>query len=132
MSEVWFDVEIKPNFQSLQGGIFVNNSTTTDEDALLEVKANGLWGSRFSRTFFDVRVFNPHAKTSRRLLKDAYKNHESLKNSKYQQRVLQVEQSSFCPLFFDCTGRAAKAAIRKMQRIAEKFSEKGMKATQKQ
>ena len=42
MSEVCFDVEIEPNFQSLQGESFVNNSTTTDEDARPDVKANGL------------------------------------------------------------------------------------------
>ena len=124
MSEVCYDVEIEPKLQSLQGKSFVNNSTTTDENPRLDVKANGLWGSRFSRTFFDVKVFNPHAKTSRRLLKDAYKYHESLKKSKYQQRVFQVEQSSFCTLIFGCTGGAAPAATRTMQCIAEKLSEK--------
>ena len=50
--------------------------------------------SRFSRTFFDVKVFNTQAKTSRRLLKDAYKNHDALKNSKCQQRVLHVERAA--------------------------------------
>ena len=55
-----------------------NNSTSTDEDARSDVKANGLCGSRVSRTFFDVKVFNPPC----RLLKDAYKYYESLKNSK--------------------------------------------------
>ena len=48
MSEVCFDVEIEPKLQSLQGESFVNNSTTTDEDARLDVKANGLWGSRLT------------------------------------------------------------------------------------
>ena len=43
MSEVCFGVEIEPKFQSLQGESFVNNSTTTDEYARLDVKANGLW-----------------------------------------------------------------------------------------
>ena len=62
MSEIWFDVEIEPKLQSLQGESSVNNSTTTDEDARLDVKAYGLWGSSFSRTFFDVKVFNPQAK----------------------------------------------------------------------
>ena len=42
MSEVCFDVEIEPKLQSLQGDSFVNNSTTTDEDVRLDVKANGL------------------------------------------------------------------------------------------
>ena len=78
--------------------------------------------------FFDVKVFNPHALISRRLLKDAYKYRESLKNSKYPQTVLEVEQSSFCPLIFGCTGGAAPAATRTMQRIAEKLSEKRHKS----
>ena len=42
MSEVCYKVEIEPKLQSLQGVSFVNNSTTTDEDARLDVKANGL------------------------------------------------------------------------------------------
>ena len=62
MSEVCFDVEIEPKLQSLQGEIFVNNSTTTDEYARQDVKVNGIWGSRFSRNFFDVKSFNPHSK----------------------------------------------------------------------
>ena len=60
MSEVCYDVETEPKPQSLQG------ESPTDEDAPLDVKADGLWGSRFSRTFIAVKVFNPHAKTSRR------------------------------------------------------------------
>ena len=44
MSKICYDVEIEPKRQSLQGESFVNNSTTTDKDARLDVKANGLWG----------------------------------------------------------------------------------------
>ena len=124
MSEVCFDVEIEPKLQSLQGESFVNNSTTTDEDARQDVKVNGLWGSRFSRNFFDVKVCNPHWKFSRWLLKDDYNLHDTLKNSKHQQRVLQVKHSSFCPLIFGCTGGAAPASTRTRQGIAEKVSEK--------
>ena len=93
MNEVCHDVEIEPKLQPLQGESFVNNSTTTEDEARLDIKANGLWGSRFSRAFFDVKIFNPYAKTSRKLQKDAYKYHETLKNSKYQQRILNVEQN---------------------------------------
>ena len=95
MNEVCHDVEIEPKLQPLQGESFVNNSTTTQDEALIDIKANELWGSRFSRAFFDVKIFNAHAKTLRKLHKDAYKYHETLKNSKYQQRVSNVEQSSF-------------------------------------
>ena len=102
MSELCYEFKIGPKLQSLQAQSFVNKSIPFDEDARLDVKANGLWDSRFIRTFFDVKVFNPHAKTSRRLLQDAYKYHESLKTSKYQQRILQFEQSSFCPPIYGC------------------------------
>ena len=78
MNEVCHDVEIEPKLQPLQGESFVNNSTTTEDEARLDIKANGLWGSRFSRAFFDVKIFNPHAKTSRKLHKDAYKYHETV------------------------------------------------------
>ena len=124
MNEVCHDVKIEPKLQPLQGENFVNNSTITEDEARLDIKANGLWGSRFSRVFFDVKIFNPHAKTPRKLHKDAYKYHETPKNSKYQQRVLKVEQSSFCPLIFGCTSGAAPTATWTMQRLAEKLSEK--------
>ena len=124
MNEVCHDVEIEPKLQPLQGESFVNNSTTTEDEARLHIKANGIWGSRFSRAFFDVKIFNPYAKTSRKLHKDAYKYHETLKNSEYQQRILNVEQSSFSPLIFGCTGGGAPTATRTMQQLAETLSEK--------
>ena len=36
-------------------------SAITEDGARLDVAANGFWGGRFERAFFDVRVFNPHA-----------------------------------------------------------------------
>ena len=87
MNEVCHEVEIALKLQLLQGESFVNNSTTTEDEARLDVKANKLWVSGFSHAFFDVKIFNPHAKTSRKLHKGAYKYHETLKNSKYQQRI---------------------------------------------
>ena len=99
-------LKLSRNFSRCKDESFVNNSTETDEDARLDVIANGLWGSRFSRTFFDVQVFKQHAKTSRRLPKDAYKYHESLKTQNTYREFNKAEQSSFCPLSFGCTGGA--------------------------
>ena len=62
MNEVCHDVQIEPKLQPLQGESFVNNSTTTEDEARLDIKANRIWGSRFSRAFFDVKIFKPHAK----------------------------------------------------------------------
>ena len=124
MDEVCHDVEIEPHLQSLQSESFDNRSTTTEDDARLDIKANGLWGSRFTRTFFDVKIFNPHAKSCPKTLKDAYSYHESLKKLKYEQRINDVEHSSFVPLIFACTGGAGPKATKTIQKLAEKISEK--------
>ena len=46
LTEVCNDVCIEPELQ---------------EGARLDIAANGFWGGTFERTYFDVRVFNPHA-----------------------------------------------------------------------
>ena len=59
MIEVCDDVELEPILQPLHGETFANKSTTTEEEARLDIKANGLWESRFTKTFFDVKVVQP-------------------------------------------------------------------------
>ena len=82
MNGVCHDVQIEPKLQSLDGVSFSSNFTSTDDDARLDIKANGLWGSRFTRTFFDVKIFNAHPKSCPKTIKDAYKYHESIKQNK--------------------------------------------------
>ena len=53
--EVSDDVEVQPCLKTLQDEIFPNRSTTTDNDDRLDIKANGLFHSRISRAFFDVK-----------------------------------------------------------------------------
>ena len=67
LDKVCHDVEREPKLQSLEGESFHNKTTTTEDDARLDVKANGLWRDRFSRFFFDVKIFNPHAKSCPKL-----------------------------------------------------------------
>ena len=50
LSDVCHDVEIELHLQPLQGEPFAVKCTTTDDDARLDIKANGLWESRFNRT----------------------------------------------------------------------------------
>ena len=107
LDELCHDVEIESKLQSLEGESFHNKTTTTEDDARLDIKASGLWGGRFSRTFFDVKIFNPHAKSCPKTISDAYKYHESVETLKCQQRILDVEHSSFVSLIFACTEGAA-------------------------
>ena len=85
INEVCHDVEIEPKLQALQCESFVNNSTTTEDEARLDIKGS-LWSSRVSRAFLDVKIFNPHAKTLRKLHKDAYKYHETLRTPNISQK----------------------------------------------
>ena len=52
LRDVCHDVEIETHLQPLQGETFALKSTTPDDDAKLDIKANGFWESRFNRIFF--------------------------------------------------------------------------------
>ena len=82
LDEFCHDVQIEPKLQPLHGETFASNTTTTEEEARLDIKANGLWESRFSRTFFDVKIFNPLAKIFPKRIRDVYSYHELIKKAK--------------------------------------------------
>ena len=124
MDDVCHDVQIEPEIQSLDGKVFPSNSTTTDDGARLDIKANGLWGCRFNHTFFDVKIFNPHAKSCPRTIKAAYKYHESINRNKYEERICETEHSSLNALVFACLGGAGPSASRVKQQLKTKVSEK--------
>ena len=80
MSEVCRDVTIELLLQPLDGETFHGNSTATD-DARLDIKANGLWGTVFERTFFDFKIFNPLANSCLETIRVSYKYDEELKKT---------------------------------------------------
>ncbi len=61
LTEVCRDVCVEPELQPLNGEQMEYVTSNTQDGARLDIAANGLWGGRHERTFFDVRVFNPHA-----------------------------------------------------------------------
>ena len=83
MKEVRYDVEIEPKLQPLKDESFVHKTMTTEDEARLDIKANGLWTGS-CRTFFDVKIFDPLARTHLKKVNEAYKFHESQKKLKYQ------------------------------------------------
>ena len=125
LGDVCNDVEIEPKIQPLEGETFDNKSTTSTEDeARLDIKANGLFDSRFFRTFFDVKVFNPFANSCPKQIQEAYKHHEASKKRKYEQRIINVKNCSFSPLVFATTGGAGRSASKIITRLAVKLSDK--------
>ena len=119
MTELCHNVVIEPHLQPLNGETLQGASSITQNGARLDVAADGFWGSRFERAFFDVRVFNPHAPSNQRSSPQAcYRSHESAKKRAYDQRIREVEHGTFCPLVFSCTGGMGRAASTTYKRLA--------------
>ena len=66
MTEVCHNVAVEPHLQPLTGEALRGASSITQDGARLDVAADGFWGSRFERAFFDVRVFNTYAPSNQR------------------------------------------------------------------
>ena len=86
------------------------------EGARLDIAANGLWGGRFERTYFDMRVFNPHAASNRQT--NPYRKHEMVKKCAYESRIQEIEHSSFTPLMISSTGGLGPASTSTYKRLA--------------
>ena len=75
--------------------------------------ADGFWGSRFERAFFNIRVFNPFIPSNQRSsLQACCRNHENVKKRAYDQCIREVEHGTFSPLVVSCTGGMGRVALK--------------------
>ena len=111
MSEVCHDVCVEPSLQPVTGEILNGASAITEDGARLDIAANGFWGGRHERAYFDVRVFNPLAPSNRQPSAACYRKHENIKKRAYEQRVREIEHGSFTPIVLSLTGGLAKRQI---------------------
>ena len=124
LSKVCKNVQVEPHLQPLGNEVMNLKSATTSSDARLDVKAGGFW-SRGVTAFFDVRVSHVNSKTNQGKPTAAiFKEQESEKKRKYQQRVLEVEMGSFTPLIFGTNGGMGEECKMFMKHLAEKLAEK--------
>ena len=65
LTEVCQDVCIEPGLQPISNEVLTGATANTQDGARLDISANGFWGGSYQKTFFDVRVFNPHAPSNR-------------------------------------------------------------------
>ena len=74
---------------------------------------------------FDVKVFNPFAKSNQKLvLASCFTHHEQQKKRDYKQRVLEIENGSSTPLVFSTTSGMGRLASIFYSRLAKMLSEK--------
>ena len=59
LSEVCNDVCIEPTLQPITGETLTGASTITEDGDRLDIAANGFWGGRFERAYFDIQNIQP-------------------------------------------------------------------------
>ena len=124
LSEVCQDVAVEPLLTPLSGENLKYKTANTDDHARLDVSARGVW-IRGSRAFFDVKVFNPLARTySGQTLKAAHRSNENTKKRLYAERIVNVEHGTLTPLVFTCFGGMSVECGHFYNRMADKLSEK--------
>uniref|UniRef100_A0A1X7U7S0 Uncharacterized protein n=1 Tax=Amphimedon queenslandica TaxID=400682 RepID=A0A1X7U7S0_AMPQE len=108
LQDVCSNVCREPSLQPLSGESLHLRSASTDDGARLDIAVDGFWGNRYQRAFFDVRVFCPLSSYYQsKSLKQCYRDNESLKKRKYEQRIRDVEHGCFSPLVFSTLGDLA-------------------------
>ena len=125
LSEVCHDVRTEPDLQPLSGESLASLSSVSSEGARLDIAVSGFWGGRYKRSFVDVSVFNPHAPSNRYTsISNCYRRHEATKKRAYEQRIREVEHSSFTPLVFSASGGMGQQGSTFYRRLAALIAEK--------
>ena len=123
LNEVAYDVRIEPPLEGLTGEQ-LQNSANKDTEARLDVAARGFWQDG-AMAFFDVRVFNPFAKTHiNQKLQAAFDSNERQKKAQYNERVINVEHGSFTPIVLSAYGGAGRETERFFALLIRKIAEK--------
>ena len=125
IAEVCSCVGIEPMLQPLSGEQIGPKSAITEDGARLDIKANGFWESKHETTSFDVRIFNPLAKSNSSMsLTSCYGKHENEKCRNYEARIREIEHSTFTPLVLSTSGTIAPATKVTYNRLASLIAEK--------
>ena len=123
LSDCHRDVHVEPTLTPLTVEQFPASNITTD-DARVDIAARGVW-VKGQMAYFDVRVFNPTAKSYLNSeLTTSHKTNEQTKKRSYNKRVLSVDQGTFTPLVFTCYGGMSRECHTFYKRLAEKIAEK--------
>ena len=124
MTKVCQDVCVEPNLQPITGEELSHATAISDDGARLDIAANYFWGGHYERAYFDVRIFNSYAPSNRQPLPACYRKHENLKKRVYEQRVREIELSSFTPLVMFLTGGLGNAVSVSHKQLASLISAK--------
>ena len=120
---VSYDVQIEPPLQPLTGER-LRHSANKKPEARLDFTARGFW-QRGELAFFDVRVFNPFAKTHLNTkLESAFERNETSKKTEYNERVINIEHGSFTPVVLSAFGGFGRETSKFISTLISKISER--------
>ena len=109
LTEVCDDVCLEPELQLVTSEPLAGATANCQDGARLDISANGVWGITFEKTYLDVRIFNPHTPSNKNMsLQACYRKHEQEKKRTYEQRICEIERSTFTPLVLSTTAGMGK------------------------
>ena len=123
MNDVTYDVCIEPPLQPLSGENLPSGANA-DEEARPDIKARGFW-NKHEMAFFDVRIFNPFAKSYLNTkLETVFKQQEAEKKKEYGERIVRIEHGSFTPIVMSAYGGFGVETSKCISNLVDKISEK--------
>ena len=123
LNEIAYDVRVEPPLEPLSGEA-LPDTASREEEARLDIAARGFWQDG-AMAFFDVRVFNPFAKTHLKSnLQSAFDVNENQKKTKYNRRVIEIEHGSFTPLIMSAYGGVSRETEHFITQLTNKIAEK--------
>ena len=121
ISEVCNDVTTESALQEVTGEV-LHRSANTQNEARLDISARSFW-ERGQRAFFDVRVFNPFARSHvNRKLESVFTSNEKEKKRSYNKRIIEIEHGTFTPLVFSSMGGCSKETEVFIKRLTSKVA----------
>ena len=123
MEEICKDVRKEPKLIPLTGETFRLRSTNTKPDARLDISARGVWNT-MEKSFYDVRVFHASNISNSGPIDKVFHKHEAEKKRMYNDRIIQVEKSTFTPLVYSTSGGMGKEAETLHKRLVTLISNK--------
>ena len=120
---VAYGVEVEPRLQPVSGEV-LTAGTSVDDEARLDFAGKGFW-QQCEMAYFDVKVFSPFAKTHMsKPLDTVFKNQETIKKTKYNDRIIKIEHGSFTPVVLSSYGGLGRESSCFLSKLIEKIANK--------
>ena len=124
ISTVCKDVQREPRLLELEGERLEARTAARGDEARPDIKAGSFYRDG-QVAFFDIQVVNPNSKSYlKKSVKSVLQQCERQKINKYNERILNVERGTFCPLIFSITGGCGPEAKIFLKLLSDKISKK--------